>query len=233
MKLILFLLLLIAPLVGYAQEPFKITIVNTTDRVTPRLPAKAFYEDEKYLVRKTCSGELGGTVYFKNKQTNQEYCCAAMCPVSVSRLNGVYYVSCYLHHFADLASVLKIPAPDSMDFWKEPATDHPNDRESHSMKGTSTVLDTGGIVILASFPWKNRLYHVTSDHKNTYISLIENRAFVPVQILYHHPVRPDGDVVRLADEELSIPFKGLNSSGSIEVRGNQIYLNQLVTAPEK
>src|ERR1700754_5019631 len=35
-----------------------------------------FYEDEKFVVISTCSGEWGGSLYFKDKNTNKIYECS-------------------------------------------------------------------------------------------------------------------------------------------------------------
>lgn len=58
----------------------------------------AFFEDENYLVRKSCSGEWGGTIWFKNKVTGIEYSCEATCPVAVNKVNGKYIVTTTLAH---------------------------------------------------------------------------------------------------------------------------------------
>ncbi len=38
-----------------------------------------FYQDERYYVRRTCSGEWGGSIWFRNKSTGIEYSCSAAC----------------------------------------------------------------------------------------------------------------------------------------------------------
>ena len=43
---------------------------------------KYFYEDENYKVRETCSGEWGGTIYFKDKKTNLETAASATCVIN-------------------------------------------------------------------------------------------------------------------------------------------------------
>jgi hypothetical protein len=80
----------------------------------------AFFEDETYLVRKTCSGEWGGTIWFKNKISGIEYSCEATCPVIVNKLNGKYYVTSTLAHMFGFSEVIEISRPDSMAVFKLP-----------------------------------------------------------------------------------------------------------------
>src|ERR1700722_17794087 len=60
--------------------------------------SSGFFEDENYLVTKTCSGEWGGTIWFKNKKTGITYACSATCPVAVNKINGKYFITNTLAH---------------------------------------------------------------------------------------------------------------------------------------
>lgn len=69
------------------------TILTTSERTRIEAMRKKsiFYEDEQYLVTRSCSGEWGGTVKFKNKKTGIEYSCEVTCPVSVNKLGNGYF----------------------------------------------------------------------------------------------------------------------------------------------
>lgn len=57
---------------SFAQFHIKEAIGSISDLKLP-VSKVPIYEDDKYIVRRTCAGEFGGTVWFKNKQTGLEW----------------------------------------------------------------------------------------------------------------------------------------------------------------
>ena len=154
----------------------------------------AFFQDEDYYVRRICSGEWGGSIWFKNKKTGIEYSSSATCPVIVNKIGGKYYVTSTLAHICGFSEVLKINHPDSMEIFQLPKPRYKKgkkyyryvgDDESKSKKGTELLVDTICARILISFPFDNQLYHIVSDNKMTYLGKIENKKLAKIDTIIH------------------------------------------------
>ena len=76
------------------------------------------YEDSIYTVRRTCHGEWGGSIWFRNKTTGVEYACAATCPVMVNKINGKYLVITSLAHLVGFSEIIEIQNPEAMEIFK-------------------------------------------------------------------------------------------------------------------
>ena len=196
---------------------------------------KAFFEDEKYIVRKTCDGEWGGSIWFKDKRTGIEYSCSATCPVIVNKIKDSYYVTASLTHMSGFSTILEISNPKAMDIFKKPIKKnivngkeviYAGDLESQSQNGTKVLLDSIGVLTLGSFPYKEELYHIVSDRQRTYLATIENRRFImQEQILDHGLVTYDPEMIKTADGHYVMFFDDANSSGYFDVKGDMITVN--------
>lgn len=169
----------------------------------------AFFQDENYYVRRTCYGEFGGSIWFRNKKTGIEYSCAATCPVIVNKIDNKYIVTTSLSHFQGFSSVFEIENPDSMDVLQKPEMErvvskrgwgkrrwykwrfrklyygyHAGGLESKSIKGTNLLVDTIGATILLSFPYMEHIYYLVSDSKTLYISQLENDILTTIDTIY-------------------------------------------------
>lgn len=136
-----------------------------------------FYEDDLYDIYATCNGEWGGTIYFKDKKTNESFEASSTCPIVINKIGGEYYVTNYMGHMFGYASVLKIKDPSKLE-----KSDLNFDRPEGSRfdKGVETLLDTLGFYISTSFVANNQLYHLYSDENGTYIGQIENGKIEPI-----------------------------------------------------
>jgi hypothetical protein len=169
----------------------------------------AFFQDENYYVRRTCSGEFGGSIWFRNKKTEIEYSCSATCPVTVNKIDNNYIVTTSLSHFRGFSSVFLIENPDSMDIFQEPENKRVvnkcglkkwristtgfrkvyygftgGDLESKSIKGRRSLVDTIGVNILFSFPYNDQLYHIVSDFNTLYLSKLERNVLLTVDTIF-------------------------------------------------
>ena len=136
-----------------------------------------FYEDEYFDIYATCNGEWGGTIYFKDKKTNESYEAASTCPIVINKINNEYYVTNYMGHMMGFASVLKIPDPTKLE-----KSDFAFDRQEGSQyyKGVVTLLDTIDFYIPTSFVADKQLFHLYSDNNGTYIGIIEDGKINPI-----------------------------------------------------
>ena len=136
-----------------------------------------FYEDEFYDIYATCNGEWGGTIYFKDKKTNDNYEAASTCPIVINKIDNEYYVTNYMGHMMGFASVLKISDPTKLE---KSNLNFDRHEGSQYNKGVETLLDTMDFYIPTSFVADKQLFHLYSDENGTYIGKIENKEINPI-----------------------------------------------------
>lgn len=223
---------------GQAGEKFVIKELVQQDTVSAigrnaANPSRDYiYEDSLYVVTKSCSGEWGGSVTFKNKKTGIEHSAASTCPVAVNKLNGKYYVTNTLAHMSGFSEVLEIDNPDSMAVfeWPEPRGKkgktiirYAGDQQSKSTKGTKQLVDTIGVLTIASFMYENHLYHIVTDFQKTFITQIENNKFVTIATISDKSLWTyDPEVVVTATNHLIVRFDNEQVKGHLDIFENQI-----------
>lgn len=184
---------------GQSCASFEIKDILITDSSQIKSPNdfiksdSAFFQDENYYVRKTCSGEWGGSIWFKNKKTGIEYSCSATCPVVINKIGDKYILTNTLAHMCGSSEVVEIEHPDSMDVFKMPPPRakkrkmeyrYVGDNESKSTKGTNQLVDTICAMIHISFPFNGQLYHIVSDSKKLYLSQIKDNKLVTIDTVF-------------------------------------------------
>jgi hypothetical protein len=184
---------------GQTSPSFDIEVILITDSTQFKSPNdfikydSAFYQDDDYYVRSTCSGEWGGSIWFKNKKTGIEYSCSATCPVIINKIGDKYILTNTLAHMCGSSEVVEIEFPDSMDIFKMPPPREKKrkieyrlvgDNESKSKKATSQLVDTACAMIHISFPYDGQLYHIVSDSKKLYLSQIRDNKLVTIDTVY-------------------------------------------------
>ena len=140
------------------------------------------FEDSEYVVSKTCAGEWGGSIWFKNKKSGKVFSCSATCVKSVNKLNGKYFVSISLLHGYGSSAVLEIEDPIKMEVFNKP---NPNqnitkpsydagDLESKSRKGVKILsnLDHGELIIF-SFNFNEVLCYLVKKEDGIFLSVLE------------------------------------------------------------
>lgn len=262
MKIYLILIALISCFLLYGQgdvvfESREIFIRDSTQFKTEQdfVRGSSFiFEDEDYRLRKTCSGEWGGSIWFKNKKTNIEYSCSATCPVVVNKLNGKYIVTATLAHLSGSSEILEIDDPTLLTIYKTPKrskkikiiefdkpTSNTNaapkrikrialcvqryvgDDESKSKIGSNMLLDSIGVLTLASFPYNGELFHVTTDFKKTFICRIANNRFVTVDTISNESIWTyNPEVIRTNDDHFIVFFKNKDVGGYLDIVDNKI-----------
>lgn len=176
---------------------FEISNGKLTDSLALKLKEakvlqKNLYEDEKYVVRGTCSGEWGGSVWFKNKRTGIESSGAATCPVSVNRIGTTYYVTASLAHLSGSCEILEILDPDSMAVFKMPPPRkkkgkkeyrYVGDDESKSTTGIRPLITSYEALVLGSFIVDDQLFHIVTKNRETFIASIKDENFQKIASL--------------------------------------------------
>lgn len=217
----------------FIKEIIDSTQVSTFRKNNVRTQSDQLYEDSTYIVSKSCSGEFGGSVKFKNKKTGITYAAAATCPVSVNKLTGKYYVTSSLAHLNGASQILEIHNPDLMSRFqlakprrmKGKLVKYVGDDESKSTLGTTTILAMNGILIIASFSFNDQLYHITSDFERTYVATVENKRFVTQATIAETRIAPYESVVYKSDDGyLIVMFKNPAVEGYVSIYENEITL---------
>jgi hypothetical protein len=196
-----------------------------------------FFEDDKYVVRKTCSGEWGGSVWFKNKTTGIEYSCSASCPVVINKIDGNYIVSATLAHLSGSSEIIEIENPDSLDIFIMPKPSakkgkiiyrYVGDDESRSTKGTTMLLDSIGIQTLASFPYNGQLYHVITDFDKTFLTQVENGRFVTLDTISNASIWTyEPEVIKSTNGHFVVFFNNHKTRGYLDIHGKSIDIFRL------
>jgi hypothetical protein len=187
-----------------------------------------FFEDDKYLVSKSCSGEWGGTLKFKNKATGVVYACSATCPVSVNKVGTRYIAVSYLAHLSGSTEIVEIAHPESMEVYTLPPPRkkvgkkiirYVGDDESKSYRGTTMLVDSVGVLTLAGFVYQGEFFCIVSDRETTYIGKIENKKIVVVQPIADERLWAyDSEILKTDDGHSMIPIPG----GYIDMYENTI-----------
>jgi hypothetical protein len=95
------------------------------------------------------------------------------------------------------------------------------DDESKSKTGKEVLLDSIGVLTLASFVFGSELFHVVTDFKKTYIAKIENKKFVLIDLICNTRTWTyDNDAIMTEDGHTIITIQG----GYIDIFENRIRL---------
>lgn len=224
---------------GFAQDKFIINEYSNKDGMPSVNKSKIkvnrdhIFEDSVYIVSKTCSGEFGGTIKFTNKKTGIVYSAASTCPVVVNKLNGKYYVTNALAHMFGHSKVIEIAHPDSMEVFQQlPEPRRKNGQTidryrreyaSKATKGITSLVDSSGILILASFPYNGQLYHILTDFNKTVLAKIENKQFVTIDTVSEKSLwtyKPE--VFVTAENHRIVLFDNPDVKGHLDIFENRI-----------
>jgi hypothetical protein len=200
------------------------------------------FEDEKYVVISTCSGEFGGSLRFANKKTKKVYECASTCTVNIiKRNNGYYNVTATLPHMSGFANIFDIANPENLkqydrgEYQKKLSKVKFNDGkihyigvegddESQSRKGEKTLIDSIGILVLTSFEFNSKIYYLVQNRTNSVsLNTIQNKKFSLVKDLSKLLVYCDVDPVnRNCYGKLIYTYSNDHTSGFWVITGSII-----------
>ncbi len=148
------------------------------------------YEDERFEITASCSGEWGGTLYFKDKTTRKKYECAANCAIQVQSVDHTYLITTTSSHMFGAAQILRISDPTALQPARKRAKKRPGIYESKATQGVEILADSAGIMALTSFRHQGEMYHLLTqpeDWRNhpavTCVATGKNGKFESVQQL--------------------------------------------------
>lgn len=187
-----------------------------------------FFEDERYIVEKSCSGEWGGSVYFINKSDKKIYECAATCPIVINKISNSYIITASLAHLATSTQILKIDDPKNLTVFKKrkrKKINYVGDNESKAIDGAEIIVDSIGAMTICSYAYDNKLFHIVVGNENQGTSLckIENNKFQEIikisekKLWSYTPIN-----IRYGKDEILSVFQNRDSNGFLFIDGNNI-----------
>jgi len=221
-----------------AQEKFLITetinndSLNRLDKTAFKVDKNNIFEDSVYIVSKSCSGEWGGTIKFKNKKSGIQYSAASTCPVTVTKFNDSYIVTNTLAHLSGSSEIIEISNPEDMTVFELPKPRkkkgkviyrYVGDDETKSSKGIKSLVDSIGVQTLATFIFQGQLYHIITDFDKTYLTKIINRKFISIDTVSNESLWTYKPEVFVTNDNHSIVFfDNQKAAGYIEIFENNI-----------
>ncbi|RQO39045.1 hypothetical protein DBR39_08595 [Chryseobacterium sp. KBW03] len=212
----------------FTTEKVDRDIVNDLKKLKALSPQGLLYSDTTYEVWKTCSGEWGGTVYFKNKKSKKIYYAKATCPVAVNKIKNKYYISNSMSHGTGSSDILEITDPEKMEQTDTIPIYNPDiitrKYESHSSKGTKQMVDSIGVALMTSFVYDKKLYSILSNYNQTKttISELRNDKFHTVQTIGNELFSDNPFIIKKSESHQSIYLQ--HKHGILEIMDNKVKL---------
>lgn len=185
------------------------------------------YEDNRYLVSSTCSGEWGGTIYFNDKKTKEVYEAQCTCAVNVIYQKHKYNVTASLSHMSGFTNIFNIENPlklklhdnniEPRGYLKGQKLIYIGDNESKSKKGTDQLVDSIGTETLLSFEYKSKIYYIVGNNKGASLDSIQNRKLVTIENLTDLNIYCDYPLNRRCSGKEIYTFKNDQKTGFISV----------------
>jgi len=196
---------------------------------------ETFFEDDKYLVSRSCSGEWGGTLFFTDKKTKKKYECESTCPVAIHKINDSYTITASLAHLSGWVEVFEITNPKKMKPYKEKKKNGYINiaDQSRSQSGKKILAKESDMTAGTSFIYNDTLYHLLSeqppvlayDEKDCYASIytIKEGKFKEVTRLLNEDVYFIGQSVK-ANENTGFIFRTFENrrTGFVYIHGNNV-----------
>lgn len=183
---------------GRVKKNYYLNSEMKWELLTKNQKGEPFFEDDKFMVYTCCVGEFGGAIFFTDKKSNRVYSCPAICATIINKVGEIYFVTNSLAHMEGSTEILKIEDPtklyeltaDSLknncNWWTQFVTyeDHFAGMKKFEI-GTQKILDTIGVLTMASFVFNDQLYHINSDKNKTFISKIQGDSLLLIDSIFN------------------------------------------------
>jgi hypothetical protein len=193
-----------------------------------------FFEDTDYIVNKTCSGEFGGSIWFKNKKTGIEYSCNSTCPKSINKIDNKYIITNSLSHMSGSSEIIQIENPKELSIFEKPKPRgkrdgidfyYAGDKESKSRKGIKVLWKESDILTYLSFYRNKTLYHIMVKKGKTYLTTLVENKLVIVNLISEKEIWSHNVAYKIDENNLTLSLGRINlSNGYLEIKDNNIKL---------
>ena len=186
------------------------------------------YEDERFSVISTCSGEWGGSLYFTDKKTKQKYECQCTCAVNVQKENNTYLIAASLSHLSGFANIFKIADPLKLKKYdrrnlKGKKVIYVGENESKSTQGTEQLVDSFGTTIAATINYNGKNYYLINKYKHVSIDTVGNKKLNPVEDLTTMDIYAyNSSEIRNSYEHQIATFANSKKTGFIDINKNKL-----------
>lgn len=212
-----------------------------TSTVLPKLAVQI--EKEPFSIRHCCIGEFGGAIFFKDNTDGRVYSCPATCVAAVNKIDNQYYITSFMPN-GPSSEILLIKDPkklyelkvdslkNSCNWWTQ-LVDH-KDGFAGMKKleiGTEKLLDTIGLLTVASFELKGEMYHLCSDQNRSFLGKLVHGKMQMLDSIFtenlwrYEPVMGAGDTRRSLS---NTPTR----SGFFAIQGDTIAVVSIQYRPE-
>lgn len=215
-QIIMFFLILLFISAQEKTPEFDIKIIKKeksqfkADYASHKHQFKNFYEDDYFIVKDSCQGEFGGTIEFKNKQTGKKFVAKAICPSSIVKLNGKYYLTTSLTHLSGFSEIYEISNPHKLEELNLSDSVKEKYLKGKSTKGLKQLYKNIGGTILVSFPFQNQLYHIATFKEGTFLAKRRGSKLIKLQQL--------------------LDYKVFTFDSKIKITSKNHYLNSFITS---
>ncbi|MOA11682.1 hypothetical protein D3C78_1316360 [compost metagenome] len=131
-----------------------------------------------------------------------------------------------LAHLSGISEIVEIENPDLMSVAAPPKQYREGNiiivpagsDEQQSTKGTLKVIDSIGVLVIGSFPYKNELFHIVTDFNGTYLCSVEGNRFRTIDTVSKVSLWSyDNEVKVTKDNHYIIPFTDDDANGYIDI----------------
>jgi len=217
-------------------DTYYLTQGNNWTFLRKGIQVQPVYEDNDYIIMSTCSGEWGGSIYLQNKSTKHIYTCNSTCTLNIIRAGTKYIVNASLPHLSGFTNVFEINDPTKLksyniDSLKKVAKynqrkhriGYVGENESRSRQGTIQLIDSIGILSLASFVYNSQIFYlVSNNHGKTFITTIRNGKFATLDTLIDKDIWSYYPSCKKYDETTIYSFSNSTTSGFVAIDADKL-----------
>jgi|GEM_PF-1974646 len=199
------------------------------------------YEDERFIVTSSCSGEWGGSIYFTDKETKQKYECQCTCAINVQKLDSAYIIAArssgYSYIFK-IADPLKLKKYDRS-YLKGKKVIYVGDDESKSSQGAELLVKLDVTIIGGTITYNGKNYYLGEKLKvgsfdtignkkrccvrEVSIDTIGNKKLEPVENLTSLNIYDLGGLeIRTSNDHQIATFSNWEKTGFIDINKNKL-----------
>jgi hypothetical protein len=197
-------------------------------------PGKPFYEDEKYLVTISGTGEVNGDLYFLNKQTRSTHWAEIDCPIAVNRLKDHYLVITGTKNMGGFTRVLQINDPDSLVVVDSSEREKViagtgGDTPAERQTAIVSIIDSVDIDAIGGFIYDDTPYLLISGNGKTVLAgITDQKKMMTIKTLLNEPVwKADTPIYVAKNNGWAIFFYTDNTKGYFEINGNTLTVNKI------